>query len=640
MLSSAWLIPIVPLGTFVINIFFGKRLKGASAYISILAIGFGFLYSLGILFRVFGGERLDASLLWVPLAGEMRLGVGLLIDELAAVMLLVVTSVSLMVHIYSVGYMHGDIRYSRFYAYLSLFSAAMLGLVLANSYALLFVCWELVGLTSYLLIGFWFEKKEAANAGKKAFITTKLGDIGMFIGILVLLANVGSLGFKEVFHFAQAGEMSVGLITVASLLLFCGAVGKSAQFPLHVWLPDAMEGPTPVSALIHAATMVAAGVYLVARSFPLFALSPAALEVVATIGIITAFLAASIALVQNDIKRILAYSTISQLGFMMTALGVGGYTAGIFHLFTHAFFKALLFLGAGSVIHAAHINDIRQMGGLFKKMPITGWTFLLACLSIAGVPPLAGFWSKDEIFLEALRTGHTVILVVGLLTACMTAFYMFRLFFITFTGKYRGDHPIHESPWVMTLPLALLGFMAVFAGLPGSPLMGNGFHHFVHFEEGGVKPSGMVMALSILAGLVGIFLAWLLYYRQAWDPRKLINAAPGAYRFLLNKWYFDEVYQVGVVRPVLGLSRVLAWIDLRGVDGGVNGVAWVAVLISKIKRLFDIYIVDGLVNLSGAFFMALGQVGRKFQTGLVQNYALVLLFGVVILVLAKLFLGG
>lgn len=639
MLNFSWLIPVLPLAAFVINIFFGKRLRGASAYVSILAIGLACGYSIGILLHVFAGERVDASLLWLPLGGGAHLSVGILVDELASVMLLVVTGVSLMVHVYSIGYMHGDIRYSRFYAYLSLFSAAMLGLVLANSYALLFVCWELVGLTSYLLIGFWFEKKEAADAGKKAFITTKLGDIGMFIGILILLANVGSLSFKDVFQFAKGGGMSAGLITATSILLFCGAVGKSAQFPLHVWLPDAMEGPTPVSALIHAATMVAAGVYLVARSFPLFALSPAALEVVATIGIITAFLAASIALVQNDIKRVLAYSTISQLGYMMTALGVGGYTAGVFHLFTHAFFKALLFLGAGSVIHGAHINDIRQMGGLFKKMPITGWTFLLACLSISGIPPLAGFWSKDEILLEAFRSGHRVIFAVGVLTACMTAFYMFRLFFITFTGKYRGEHQIHESPWVMTVPLALLGFMAVFAGLPGSPLFGNGFHHFVHFEQGEIASSGMVMGLSILAGLVGITIAWLLYYRQAWDVRKLIQAAPGAYRFLLNKWYFDEVYLVGVVRPVLSLSKALAWIDLRGVDGGVNGVAWVAVIISKAKRLFDNYIVDGLVNLSGATFMAVGRTGRKVQTGLVQNYALVLLFGVVVLVLAKLFLG-
>jgi len=640
MLANAWLIPILPLLAFAINLFFGKRLKGSSAYFSILAIGISFLYSLGILGKVFGGERLDVSLLWLPLVGGIHLGIGLLIDELAAVMLIVVTSVSLMVHVYSVGYMHGDIRYSRFFAYLSLFSAAMLGLVLANSYALLFICWELVGLTSYLLIGFWFEKKEASDAGKKAFITTKIGDIGMFIGILVLLASVGSLNFKEVFTFAEEGGMSAGLITAASLLLFCGAVGKSAQFPLHVWLPDAMEGPTPVSALIHAATMVAAGVYLVARSFPLFSLSPMALEVVATTGIITAFIAASIALVQNDIKRILAYSTISQLGYMMTALGVGGYTAGVFHLFTHAFFKALLFLGAGSVIHAAHINDIRQMGGLFKKMPLTGWTFLIACLSIAGIPPLAGFWSKDEILLEIFRSGHTAIFVIGLLTACMTAFYMFRLFFITFTGQYRGSHLIRESPWVMTMPLALLGFMALFAGLPGSPLMGNGFHRFVHLEEGGMESSGMVMGFSVMAGLAGIAIAWLLYYKQAWDIRKMILAAPGAYRFLLNKWYFDEGYMAGVVRPVLRLSRILAWIDLRGVDGGVNGVAWVMVLISKIKRLFDTYIVDGLVNLSGWFFMAVGKVGRKVQTGLVQNYALVLLFGVVILVLAKLFLRG
>lgn len=637
MSKFAFLIPLFPLGSFLVNIFFGRMLKKYSAYISILAIGISFLMGVIVFFEVLAGVRIDSSLSWLPFY-EGFLTIGILIDELASIMLLVVSSVSLLVHIYSIGYMHGDIRYSRFFAYLSLFSCSMLGLVVANNYMLLYACWELVGLTSYLLISFWFEKKEAADAGKKAFITTKLGDVGMFVGILLLLLNVGSLHFGTIFEFAEEGHLNQEFIMVVCILLFCGAIGKSAQFPLHVWLPDAMEGPTPVSALIHAATMVAAGVYLVARSFPLFHLSAFAMQLVSFIGVLTAGMAASIALVQNDIKRVLAYSTISQLGYMMFGLGVGGYTAGVFHLFTHAFFKALLFLGAGSVIHAVQTNNIKEMGGLGVKMKITSLTFLIACLSISGIPPFAGFWSKDEILLEAYRNEHYLIFFLGVFFAMLTAFYMFRLYFVTFTGKYRGNAHPHESPYVMTIPLIILGFMSVVAGFPGSPFFGNGFHGFIHFEEGEIEGSGFVMTLSVSAGILGMFFAWLIYSKKIISRDFISRRIPQLYRTLFNKYYFDEIYLFLFVRPVIYFSKELGKFDLFVIDGGVNGTGFLTVILSKIQRAFDIYIVDGLVNFTGWITGKAGMIGRRIQTGLVQNYVLLLLFGVVIFVFFRVFL--
>jgi len=397
MLKYAFIIPILPALAFGIIIFFTRWYEKLSSAISITAILIGLGWSIGILVKLIGDPTpYEAGFTWIALGG-VELQIGILIDSLTAIMLVVVCTVSALVQIYSLGYMHGDPRFSRYYSFLSLFTTSMLGLVIANNFAMIFIFWELVGLTSYLLIGFFFEKKSAADAGKKAFITTRIGDLGFIVGILMLVIFAGTLNYGEVFHMAEHGEIPAGILAAIGIFLFCGAIGKSAQFPLHVWLPDAMEGPTPVSALIHAATMVAAGVYLVARSASIFAASETAGFVVAVIGAITALMAASIGLVQNDIKRVLAYSTVSQLGYMIMAIGLGSMTAGVFHLMTHAFFKALLFLGAGSVIHAAHTQDIREMGGLSNKMKITSVTFIIGSLSLAGIFPLSGFWSKDEI---------------------------------------------------------------------------------------------------------------------------------------------------------------------------------------------------------------------------------------------------
>ncbi len=517
MLQNAWIIPALPLTAFVLIVFFTHRHRALSAGISIAAIIGGFAYSIPVLFRLIADHGPHEYFFnWLEF-GSFNLEIGLLIDPLTAVMLLVVTIVSSCVQIYSLGYMHGDSRYSRYFAYLSLFTFSMLGLVLSNNFAMIFIFWELVGLTSYLLIGFWFEKKSASDAGKKAFITTRTGDLGFIVGILITLYACGTLNFGEVFTKIETGVFAGGLVTAAAIFIFAGAVGKSAQFPLHVWLPDAMEGPTPVSALIHAATMVAAGVYLVARGMTIFMASDTAALVVAIIGITTSFMAASIALVQIDIKRVLAYSTVSQLGYMIMALGLGGYGAGTFHLMTHAFFKSLLFLCAGSVIHAVHTNDMLEMGGLSKKMKITAATMFIASFSIAGIFPLSGFWSKDEIVASTI--GHPIFMVLTLLVAFMTAFYMFRLCFLTFTGAPRDqekfDHA-HESPKTMTYPLMFLAFLAVFAGWVGIPWLPHSWSSFVYYGE--VEHASFhfgLAGISLAIGLSGIGLAYLMYYKKS-----------------------------------------------------------------------------------------------------------------------------
>ncbi|MFB3895596.1 MAG: NADH-quinone oxidoreductase subunit L [bacterium] len=636
-MQYAYLIPLFPLLAFTIIILYGKRMPKLSAFISIAAIFGSFLISLWSFIGTVQGQTINTSLgTWLTF-GNYQLQFGFMVDPLTAMMLMVVTFIGMLIQIYSTGYMHGDPRYSRFFAYMSLFTFAMLGLVLANNFAGIFIFWELVGLCSYLLISFWFERTEAANAGKKAFITTRIGDTGFLIGIFILFYATGTLQFSELTESVvnQGGH----LLTIAAILIFCGAVGKSAQFPLHVWLPDAMEGPTPVSALIHAATMVAAGVYLVARSFILFHFHQEAMQVVMYIGTITAFMAATIAMVQNDIKRVLAYSTISQLGYMMLGLGVGGYTAGSFHLMTHAFFKALLFLGAGSVIHGTGMQDIRELGGLFSKMKTTAITFLVACLAIAGIPPLSGFWSKDEILLEAYRSGHIGIYLIGTVTAFITAFYMFRLFFLTFTGKAR-NHNIHahESPKVMTVPLTLLAIAAAFIGLPGSPVMGNWFQNYIHFGNEHSEPSMLVMAISILVALAGIGIAYLAYGKKvpAISTSAIAGKVPFLYNLLHNKYYFDELYDYIIIRPFLRLTKVAFAFDQLIIDGTVNGVAWVSILISKLDNLIDIYIVDGLVNASGWITQFFSRIFRKTQTGIIQNYTLLVIFGLAIIILVKL----
>ncbi len=641
MLEKAFLIPFYPLLGFLVIVFFTRWKEKLSSAISISMILLAFLHSAAVLVAMIGrhGEPLQMAYTFID-HPAIKLELGMWIDGLTAVMLMVVTIVSSCVQIYSLGYMKDDPRWSRYYSYLSLFTFSMLGLVIANNFFMIFIFWELVGLTSYLLIGFWFEKKSAADAGKKAFITTRVGDLGFIVGLMILVAYAGTLNYQEVFAKVASGAIPGNIIAIAGILVFCGAVGKSAQFPLHVWLPDAMEGPTPVSALIHAATMVAAGVYLVARGMTLFAGSSTAAMVIAVIGAVTSFMAATIALTQNDIKRVLAYSTCSQLGYMIMALGLYGvdlahdpmthsvgYYAGTFHLMTHAFFKSLLFLGAGSVIHAVHTNDINDMGGLSKKMKITTMTFFIASLSISGIFPFSGFWSKDEIVASTI--GHPIFMAVTLLIAFMTAFYMFRLCFLTFTGEPRDQHRFehaHESPWSMTIPLMVLAFLSIFAGWVGLPWLSHGFSSFVYHGEHHVHhPNYIMMIVSTIVAVSGIWLAYMMYYKKAISADAMAERFKLLYKISFNKWYFDEIYAAIIINPLLGFTRVMWWFDANIIDGVVNGSGWLTIKWSDLKMWFDKYIIDGIVNGLGYICQA-GSWALKFiQSGSVQFYTLVML---------------
>jgi NADH-quinone oxidoreductase subunit L len=633
MFEYAWLIPVFPFLAFALITAFGRRLPGQGAYVAIGAMGLSALWSLGVLGRVTEDTHFEANAV-VAMLADRRLEVGYAIDGLTAVMLFVVTVVGTLIFIYSIGYMAGDPRFPRFFAYLSLFAGSMLTLVLANNFLLLYVGWELVGLCSYLLIGFWYERPAAARASMKAFVTTRIGDFFMFLGILLLFFYIGSLNFEAIFEAVDAGTFAGPLLLLAALLIFGGAVGKSAQVPLHVWLPDAMEGPTPVSALIHAATMVAAGVYLVARAYTLFFASPGheALTVVAYIGGLTAIMAALIGIVQNDIKRVMAYSTISQLGYMMMGLGVLGFTAGVFHLMTHAFFKALLFLAAGSVIHAMHTNDIKQMGGLAKVMPVTYWTMLAGSLALAGIPPFAGFWSKDAILLEAFY--HNLpLFVIGELGAFITAFYIFRMIFYTFSGEPRNKHAHpHESPRVMTVPLIILAVFAVLIGFTGAEFYASPFELYVDFE--GVPETifdPRVAVLSTVVAAAGIFAAAAVY-RWHWVSSAALRRAAGPlYTALVHKFYWDEFYQATVIRGTLWTARQLRTFDVYVIDGAVNAIGAVFVWFARLYRIFDLYVIDGLVNLVGWAAKALGGILRYVQTGRAENYLLVIAFGVILL---------
>jgi NADH-quinone oxidoreductase subunit L len=633
MFEFAWLIPVFPFLAFALITAFGRRLPGQGAYVAIGALGLSALWSLGVLGRVTEDTHFEANAV-VAMLADRALEVGYAIDGLTAVMLFVVTVVGTLIFIYSIGYMAGDPRFPRFFAYLSLFAGSMLTLVLANNFLLLYVGWELVGLCSYLLIGFWYERPAAARASMKAFVTTRIGDFFMFLGILLLFFYIGSLNFEAIFEAVDAGTFAGPLLLLAALLIFGGAVGKSAQVPLHVWLPDAMEGPTPVSALIHAATMVAAGVYLVARAYTLFFASPGheALTVVAYIGGLTAIMAALIGIVQNDIKRVMAYSTISQLGYMMMGLGVLGFTAGVFHLMTHAFFKALLFLAAGSVIHAMHTNDIKQMGGLAKVMPVTYWTMLAGSLALAGIPPFAGFWSKDAILLEAFY--HNLpLFVIGELGAFITAFYIFRMIFYTFSGEPRNKHAHpHESPRVMTVPLIILAVFAVLIGFTGAEFYASPFELYVDFE--GVPETifdPRVAVLSTVVAAAGIFAAAAVY-RWHWVSSAALRRAAGPlYTALVHKFYWDEFYQATVIRGTLWTARQLRTFDVYVIDGAVNAIGAVFVWFARLYRIFDLYVIDGLVNLVGWAAKALGGILRYVQTGRAENYLLVIAFGVILL---------
>jgi NADH-quinone oxidoreductase subunit L len=605
---------------------------------------------MSILPDIIAGKVINEDLYSWIVSGKFNVAVGFLIDPLTAVMLVVVTTCASLIHIYAIGYMHGDTGYYRFFAYLSLFTFCMLMLVMGNNFLQLYFGWEGVGLCSYFLIGYYFNKKSAADAGKKAFIVNRFGDFGFGIGVFMVFLTFGTLHYAPV--FANAAGMvgrtvnflgwNVDLPTLIALLLFCGAVGKSAQLPLHVWLPDAMEGPTPVSALIHAATMVTAGVFLVARCNPIFNLSEVAMNTVAVVGALTMFFASTIALVQNDIKRVIAFSTCSHLGYMFLACGVGAYAAGIFHLYTHAFFKALLFLAAGSVIHAVHTNDIQEMGGLKKYMPITYFVFVVAGLSAMGFPGLSGFFSKDEIIWSAYASDSPVgkfVWILAVSGAFFTPFYTFRLIFLTFHGKNRGvhhsdphshgshgshgEHHIHESPWVMTVPLMFLAVGAVAAGWIGIPPILGGGAHFAEFLKpvvghpefhGTHAEEWAVMGLSTLLAFTGLGLAMVMYLRKSDLPAKLASAFSGVYKVLYNKYYVDELYSYTIVKPTLWLANkvVLAITDGKIIEGVVNGVP------SSI----------------GWFSEKL----RKVQTGLAQHYGIMMAAGAVFIIAVVLFL--
>jgi NADH-quinone oxidoreductase subunit L len=685
-LTHIYLIPLFPAVGAALMFFFGRRLqKGTVSAVCVGTIVLAFLMACGavwqyanwephgqkpyeqILYTWFGTDT--GHLNYLAHDGSQayfRADAGFLLDPLSSIWLLFVTGVGMLIHIYSTGYMAHEGGYYRFFGYLNLFMFSMLTLILANNYVLMFVGWEGVGLCSYLLIGFYFHRKSATDAANKAFIVNRIGDAGFLLGMFFIAWIFGSLRFTEVTLLARqhsASLMGGGIITAATLLLFVGACGKSAQLPLYAWLPDAMEGPTPVSALIHAATMVTAGVYMVARSNALFVLAPKSMMVVAIVGALTAIFAASIGLVQNDIKRVLAYSTVSQLGYMFLALGVGAFSAGVFHVFTHAFFKALLFLGAGSVIHAmSGEQDMRNMGDLSGKIPVTYRTMLVATLAIAGIPILAGFFSKDEILWQAWKYSP-YLWAIGFATALMTAFYMFRLIYLTFwspsrVASHEIEHHIHESPASMTVPLVVLAFFSLTAGWLGWPASLGGSNHFEKFlepvfasqtetteaapgpEEGPRSTEYLLMGLSVAAAFAGLFLARNAYKTAGKGyTEPIAAAAPPVYDVLLNKYYVDEGYdyvftgrrKLGDVRlGVLGLGEASAWFDANVVDGAVNAAGSITRFTATFSSWWDKWIIDGIgVNGPAILARMLSYPARLFEWGLVQWYALVMTAGLV-----------
>src|SRR5213082_2357346 len=680
-LDHLWLIPLFPLATAALMLFFGRRLpKIGVSMLCVGSVGLSFIYAVGAVLQLLAAEpehRVAQQILFEWLTpGPMQMtggqaipfvaDWGFLLDPLSSVMVLVVTGVGFLIHVYSVGYMGHEGGYYRFFGYMNLFMFSMLMLVLANNLLLMFVGWEGVGLCSYLLIGFYFLKKSASDAGKKAFIVNRIGDAGFILGILLTAVTLGTIrftsqGLQGAAGILQALKAAVDthalaygapVLTSIALLLFVGAAGKSAQIPLYVWLPDAMEGPTPVSALIHAATMVTAGVYMVVRMNAIYQLAPLAMNVVAVVGMVTAIFAASMALVQNDIKKVLAYSTISQLGYMFLALGAGAFAAGIFHLMTHAFFKALLFLGAGSVIHAmSGEQDIQKMGGLWEKIPVTAKTFYVAALAIAGIPPLAGFFSKDEILGHAFET-HPGLWAVGFATAGMTAFYMFRLVFLTFFGyTLADDHAqrhIHESPQTMTIPLIILAVLSVIGGWIGLPafLGGNQFEKFlkpvmprVGLEAEAAKAvpqtsptEYFLMFASIAIAVAGIWLAYEFYRTKRFAPEWVARKMSGFYRVVFHKYYIDEIYDALFVNRTKDLGTLLVQFDAKVIDGvGVDGTGWLARFGSRLSMWWDKWIIDGLLNFGAKFTQLLSFPIRFLQTGTFSSYALFILVGLAIL---------
>ena len=696
-LSHIWLIPLLPAFGAAVMFFFGRKLqKPAVSAVCVGAVVAAFLFACiavwqytgyahdnpgkpyqTILYTWLGSDT--GQLTYTTQAGTpaaFQADAGFLLDPLSAIWLLFVTGVGMLIHIYSIGYMAHEGGYYRFFGYLNLFMFSMLILILGNNYGLMFVGWEGVGLCSYLLIGFYFHRKSASDAANKAFIVNRIGDAGFLLGMFTIAWYFGSFRFTDVNHLAHSGRFAIGdpIITAATLLLFVGACGKSAQIPLYIWLPDAMEGPTPVSALIHAATMVTAGVYMVARSNALFVLAPTSMKTVAIIGALTAIVAASIGLVQNDIKRVLAYSTVSQLGYMFLALGVGAFAAGVFHVFTHAFFKALLFLGAGAVIHSmSGEQDMRNMGDLHRRIPITHWTMFIATLAIAGIPPFAGFFSKDAILWQAWSSeggAYRLLWLIGYVTALMTAFYMFRLMFLTFHGRPRMshevEHHIHESPKSMTVPLIILAGGAIMAGWLGWPHSLGGSDRFTKFlepvfareatviaaESPGQLAAGaneeehtsgteyLLMFLSVGAAVAGWGMAWKAYRDADKGYVEPIAAStPTGYKVLLNKYYVDEGYdyaftgrrKLGPVRlGAMGLGDASSWFDSRVIDGTVNGAGWMTRAFSRLSMWWDKWIIDGVcVNGPAIVSRVMSYPARMLEWGLVQWYALVMVIGLV-----------
>jgi len=653
-------IPLVPLFGAVVLGLRGAAIqrragKGLVGAIACMTVAVSFALSV-VAFLQLAGMEPDARLLtarlfpWIDV-GSLRVDAAFAVDPLSAVMILIVTGIGGLIHLYATGYMHDDPAFWRFFAYLNLFTFAMLTLVLGDSLLTMFVGWEGVGFCSWGLIGFWHKELPNTTAGNKAFIVNRIGDFGFVLGIFLLFWSLeahghGTVVFRELrehAHLIAADRFwGVPVITLATLLLFVGATGKSAQIPLYVWLPDAMAGPTPVSALIHAATMVTAGVYMIGRLSFLFALAPATLAVVATIGALTALLAATIALAQNDIKKVLAYSTVSQLGYMFLAMGVGAYAAGIFHLMTHAFFKACLFLGSGSVIHAmGGEQDMRQMGGLRKKLPVTSTTFIIATLAIAGIPPLAGFFSKDEILWQAYSSplGSKALWAIGLVVAFLTAFYMFRQVFMVFFGECRAHHEVqhhlHESPPAMTWPLRILAVGSVGAGLLWIPHVYTPFEHWLEPVMGHPAGHGEVatelslMVLSVAVAVSGIGLAWMMYMAGALKPELFSNALGGApYRAVYNKYYVDELYGLVFVRGGVALCRAVAWFDLHIIDGVVNLSAAVVRGVASLTGTIDNWVVDGAVNGVADVTQRVGRRVRNLQTGAISAYLYFIVFGV------------
>jgi len=627
MINLVWLIPLFPLLGFLLTGLFYKRLTHSfSGWFVSLMVLFSFILSTGIFIELWNGANAQNIILfdWIK-TGNVSLPFEFLVDSLSATMLMIVTGVGFLIHVYSIGYMHDDEGFNRFFSYMNLFVFFMLILVLGGSYTIMFIGWEGVGLCSYLLIGFWFKNNDYNNAAKKAFIMNRIGDLGFLLGMFLIFWHYGSLTYTEVFENVKIVSTNSEIMTWATILLFIGAIGKSAQIPLFTWLPDAMAGPTPVSALIHAATMVTAGVYMVARSNTLYILAPVTLNIIAGIGLATALMAALIALFQNDIKKVLAYSTVSQLGLMFVGLGVRAFTGAIFHLTTHAFFKALLFLAAGSVIHALHgEQDIRNMGGLRKKIPLTFFIFLIGTLAISGIPPFAGFFSKDEI-LAGIYSENQFVWILAILTSMLTGFYMFRLLFLTFSGKFRGtnESKIHESPKIMTIPLLLLALLSTIGGFAGIP-EGFGTHFLkgflspvfenpalIHHDIHSLSTEIILMTVAMILTLTTIALAWQTFVKKAKIPAEESTERKGIMKLLYDKFYIDELYNMIIIKPVKYFSKLF-------------------------YEIIELKLIDNIVEKTGKMTIKTGHTLRFIQNGHVGFYLAAMVIGIILVLLFNL----